>query len=318
MRYIWSTFLLIAAVFAPNAITAIILFISGLLNLLLSLLRERRVSRLTDELSDVLAIKRKTSSVALERSLSDVQKTTMGLALVAEFIVFCALLFGALDITVARNYALLILIALAPLGLELELFALLRSKQKRESETVRTAVGYATEDAWALLAIIGLSFVGTIWFYIPPALSAMQILFITLVARPFLSGRALQALPHKTSRVWRVSLTAFIVYGSFIFFFIRHYLEPRYADATNVQVWQATSVAFAVFVACQSGLIFFEAKRLPKIRLLFLYALLAAAVYGAGALFWSAAIGFDDWMWVLLGGSSFAAIMILLYRRNIN
>lgn len=318
MRYIWSAFLLVAAVLAPDTATVVILLVLGSVTLLLTLLRERKVSRLTDELSDLLAVKRKTGSVAMERSLSRVQRNTLGLAIVSELIVFIALLIGQLDITVARNYALLILVALAPVGLEIELFALLRSKQKKGSETVRSAIGYASEDAHALLAVTGLSFVGTVWLNIPAALSAMQMLFILCVARPILSGRALQALPHKINQGLRVGLTACIVYGSFIFYFIRHYLEPRYADASNVAVWQATAVAFASFVACQCLLLFFETRRLPRLRLglLALSLFVVMQVPACNAIFMSAAISAHDWVWIILAGCSYCALYILLLRAS--
>lgn len=316
MRYMWSAFLLIAAILAASQLVAVILVTAGLLTIVLALLREQKISRLTDELSDILAIKRKSNSLAMERSLSKVFGSMLWLAIVSELIIFTALLFGLLDITVARNYALLVLVALAPLGLELELFALLRSRQQRGSETVRTAIGYATEDARALLAVIGLSLIGTIWLHIPPALSVIQILFITCLARPILSGRALQALPYKADQAWRVGLTAFIAYGSFIFFFIRHYLNPQYADAANVLTWQATSVGFLAFVACQAVLLILEAKQVPRLRLALLIVLLASIVYVPALqdLFMTASIAASDWVWVLLAGCTFAALFLLRHR----
>lgn len=316
MRYIWSTFLLISAVLAPDAATALILVISGIITLLLAFSREQKVARLAAELSDILAIKRKSDSIALERSLGKEQRDMLALALVSLTIIFTALLFGWLDITVARHFALLVLVALAPLGLEIALAGLLRNKQKRGSETVRTAIGYAIEDARTLLVVIALSFIGTVWLAIPPALSALQVLFIIGVARPLLSGRALQALPNKADQAWRVGTTAFVVYGSYIFFYIRHYLEPQFADQTNVQVLQATTMTFLVFVACQAWLIFLEAKKLPTKRLLVLLGGLIAVVSvpAIESLFRTYSLATDDWLWVILAASTYGAVHILRLR----
>lgn len=315
LRYAWSVLLLIAAALAPNMTTAIVLAIAGLCTICLAVSRERRLKHLMGELADLLSIQHDTHAPALERSLTKLWQHVLILAAASESIVLLALLVFNLDITTARNYCLLILVALAPLGLEAELAVLVRGKRTKSSETVRTAVGYATEDAHALLGVIGLSFIGTLWLHIPPALSVLQILFITCVARPLLSGHALQSLAHKQMQPTRVFFTALLSYGSFIFFFIRHYLEPRYADSINPLTWQATTTALLVFIACQASLLVFNpwAPRSAYWRSLGLLLTVLLAAYTAPGhhLLMTHGPAWADWVWVIIATLVYVACVLL-------
>jgi hypothetical protein len=309
--------LLLAALLAPDPATTITLLVAGIVTICLALLRERRLARLANELADLLALKGQTTAAktSLERTLQGVRRQLLLLAVVGELVIVGAFLFANLDITVARNYTLLLLVALAPLGLELELAALIHIRHKRSSETVRTAVGYAVEDARTLLIVVALSFAGTLWLHIPPALSALQMLFITCIARPLLSGRTLQATPHKNEARWRILFASCTVYGSFVFFFIRHYINPRFADTINPVTWQATTVALLVFVACQAILPLFNPKA-PKIAVYRLLALLGGLVAVSytpflQSYFMTASPDAADWVWILIGGLFFAALVLL-------
>lgn len=305
LRYTWSVLLIVAAILSPDLATTITLLIAGGANVILALLRQKRLTGVT----------KNVPSVALERSLARLQKQLIALACIAELIIFIALLLNGLDITVARNYALLVLVALAPLGLELELAAIIHAKHHKFSETVRTAVGYAAEDAHALLAVIGLSLLGTLVLHIPPALSTLQLLVITCIARPLLSGRALQATPHKVDQAWRVFFTSTVVYGSFVFFFIRHYLEPRYADTTNAIVWQATTVALVTFIACQAATLIFnpQAPKVTAYRSMALLAIVLFVVYWPGTqdYFMTAGLAAADWAWVIIAGLVYISLLLL-------
>lgn len=321
VRYSWSVLLLVAAILAPDGLVTVTLLVAGSINLLLAASREQRLQRIMHDLADTLPFvftptqTSKQSSTALERSLQSLQKQLLLLAGLAELVIFTLLLLGALDLTVARNYALLVLVALAPLGLEAELAVLLRTAHKRTSETVRTAVGYAAEDARTLLAILGLSLVGTLWLQIPPALSVLQILIITCVARPLLSGRALQATPHKVDQRWRVLFSSLIVYGSFVFFFIRHYLDPRFADATNPVTWQATTVALLTFVACQAALLVLnpQAPKSAFYRAGLLLSILLVVAYLRFTQTYFMTTGPDpsDWLWITVAGLLYTALCLL-------
>ena len=291
LRYAWPAILLVAAILSPSLTVTITLLIGALLSLAL----------ITPKI--------------LEPTLNRTRRHLLFTAAAGELLIFICLLSGQLDITVARNYALLVLIAAAPLGLELTLAWLLHLKHKHESETIRTAIGYAGEDAHALTAIIGLSLLGTLIFDIPPALSAMQLLFITCVARPLLSGRALQATPHKVDQLWRVLFTSLTVYGSFIFFFIRHYIEPHYADSINPVTWQATTLALAVFVACQAALLVFN-PRAPKVivyRSLVLLGLALVVSYLplTQDYLMTAGLAAADWVWVIIAGLFYTSLCLL-------
>jgi hypothetical protein len=317
LRYAWSLLLLAAAVLAPDIPTTVTLAIAGLLTISLAVWREKRMQTLVKDLADTLSFTRPQPvyTVALERTLLHVQRTMLTLVIIAELLIFAAVLFADLDITIARNYALLVLVALAPLGLEAELAALIRGRHTHSSETVRTAVGYATEDARTLLVIIGLSFIGTLWLHIPPALSALQILFITCVARPILSGRALQATQHKTDQIWRVAFTSLVVYGGFLFFFIRHYLDPQFADVTNPVTWQATTVAMLTFIGCQAALLVFNPKapRAATYRGTLLLTIVIAACYTPfmQSFFMTAGPDAADWAWILIASLVFTSLYVL-------
>ncbi len=314
-QYAWSLLLFIGAILAPSITTMIILLLLGSATVTLAIIRERKLQHLMQELSDMLPYARSHQSPALERSLHYVRLRQLVLLAIAEGILFVTHLLSDLDITTVRNYALLIVVALAPLGLEMELAGLLRSKHHRTSETVRTAIGYAVEDAWALLAIIGLSLVGSVWLHIPAALSALQIVFITCVARPLLSGRALQAMLHKVERSSRVLLISVVVYGSYILFFIRHYLTPQYTDSTNPISWQATTVAMVTFIACQSLLIILN-PRAPKVNyyragVLLVALLVVVYVPLSQQLFTTRGPAAADWAWSIIGGLFYVALYLL-------
>lgn len=303
LRYAGSIFLLLAAALAPTVAETITFSIAGILYVLLTLSRER--------------------FPAADRRLHRLQLQLVIAIVIAQLVIFLAVLLTNLDITVARNYALLTLVALTPLGLQIELASLLRPKRHKSSETISTALGYAKEDAYAMLGIIALSFVGTLWLHIPPALSALQLLVISCVARLLLSGSGLQATLHKTNWIWRVLFTSITVYGSFLFFFIRHYLEPRYADSINPVTWQATTVALAVFATCQAALLVFN-SRAPKViayraLLLLVVLLIIASLPLTHHYFMTQTLDASDWLWIIIASLFFTALCLLqLWTTNHN
>ncbi|MDB5169931.1 MAG: cation-transporting P-type ATPase [Candidatus Saccharibacteria bacterium] len=320
LHYAWPLLLLVAAVLAPDVATTITLLVGAVAFAVLILLRNKGLTKIMDELAGLIANRGKLqpTSSTLDRSLLRLHRHLLLLAGLAELVVFLVCVLGDLDITVARNYALLILLALAPLGLEMELAVLVRGRRKRSAESVSTALSYAVEDAYALLAILGLSLVGTLWLDIPPALSALQLLVITCVARPLLSGSTLQRAPHRTDRRWRIFFATFTVYGTFIFFFIRHYLEPRFADLTNPITWQATTVAMVTFIACQAIMLAFNPKA-PKV-IAYRLAILLTVVLGISYLpfvqdyLMTAGLAAADWVWVIIGSLFYAALCLLQYH----
>lgn len=312
--------MIIAALLAPDAATTITLLIAAGVFGVAVLLRNKSLTRIMDELASLIASRGalKPTSSSLDRSLLRLHRHLLLLAAVAELVVFLTSILGNLDITTARNYALLILVSLSTLGLELELAVVVRGQRARSAESVSTAISYALEDAYALLAVIGLSLAGTLWLHIPPALSALQILFITLVARPLLSGSILQTTPHRIERRTRVFFTSIIVYGSFVFFFIRHYLEPRYADVVNPVTWQATTMAFITFIACQTILLAFNPKA-PKVIAYRLALLLGAALLVTYLpvvqdYLMTGSLATADWVWVIVSGLLYAALCLLQYH----
>jgi hypothetical protein len=314
MRYAWSALLLVAAILSPGIATTITLLIAGIVTIGLAVSRELRLQVIVADLQDSLPFAKRPNTTALERNLMRTQRHLLLVVVAAELLIFVAMLAG-LDITTARNYALLVLIALAPLGLELTLSVLMRLPHKQHSETVRTALGYAVEDAYTLLGIIALSLLGTIFLHIPAAVSALQLLLITCVVRPLLSGRSLQALPHKLDRTWRVIFAVLLAYGSFVFYFIRHYLEPRYADSINVLTWQATTVTVCSLIACQLVLQIFNphTPRSLAYRAIGLVVLMAAIAYMPVLqdYFMTGSLDTADWVWVLLTGLVFGALILL-------
>jgi hypothetical protein len=319
LHYSWPLLLIVAALLAPDVATTITLLIAATVFGVLVLLRNKNLTRIMDELANLIANrgKLKPTSSTLDRSLLRLHRHLLVMAAAAELVVFLVCVLGNLDITVARNYALLILVALSTLGLEMELAVVVRGQRKRSAESVSTALSYAIEDAYALLAIIGLSLIGTLWLHIPPALSALQIIFITGVARPILSGSTLQTAPHRIERRARVIFTSAVVYGSFIFFFIRHYLEPRYADAINPVTWQATTMALVTFVACQTIMLAFNPKA-PKViayRLVLLLGAVLAITYVPFMQDYLMTHGLAtaDWVWVIVSSVLYAALCLMQY-----
>lgn len=319
-HYAWPLLLLVAAWLAPNMATRFTLAVIGVAYGILILFRNRSLTRIMQELSGLIQGRGPAAptSSTLDRSLLRLHRHLLLLVAAAELLIFVITILGQLDVTVARNYALLTLAALATFGLEMELAVLVRSRRKRSSESVSTALSYATEDAYTLLAIIGLSLAGTLWLHIPPAQSVLQIVFITCVARPLLSGSALQKAPHRGDRRWRVLLAAFTVYGSFIFFFIRHYLEPRYADAINPVTWQATTVAMTTFIGCQAILLALNPSA-PKILTYRLGILIGALLLVAYLpllqdYLMTAGLTTFDWLWVILASLMYAALCLLQYQ----
>lgn len=317
LRYVWPALLLVAAALAPDMPTTVLLLVAGLLVILLAALREQRIARLISDLHTIFPFRfnQPKTGVAIEQSLNRVRRQTLMLLIGGQLIVFVALLLGDLDITIARNYALLLLVTLAPLSLEILLAIILRQRRGDKSETVRTAIGFFTEDSRALLTIIGLSFVGTVWLYIPAALSALQVLFITCVARPLLSGKSLQATLHKNEHRIRITLTAFVVYGSFIFFFIRHLIDPRYADSVNTVTVQATTVALLVFIATQAVLLAFN-PRAPRstwyrLGMLLIVSLVAVYLPAANSFLMTQGPTAGDWAWVLIAALLYSALYYL-------
>lgn len=320
IHYSWPILLAVAAVLAPDVATAITLLVLAVTFAVLVLMRNKSLTHIMEELSGLIAgrgMAQPTSST-LDRNLLRFHRHLLLLAALAEMIVFLCSITGGLDITVARNYALLILVALAPLGLEAELTVLVRGRRKRSSESVQTAFSYAAEDIYGVLGVLALSLIGTLWLHIPPALAALQILVITAVTRPILSGSALQTTPHRTERRWRIFFMIAMVYGSFIFFFIRHYLEPRYADVINPITWQATTVALFTFIVCQAVLVMFSPKA-PKVvayRLSLLLALLLGIAYipFLQTYLMTASLDAADWVWVILSGLIYTALCLLQYH----
>jgi hypothetical protein len=293
LHYAWPLLTFVAAALAPNLATRLTLITIAFLYLLVLLLRGKK----------------------LEHNLLHVYRRLLMLAALAELLILIAVILTGLDVTIARNYALLVLAALTPLGLEAELIVLLRVRHNQSSESARTALSYASEDAYSLLAILGLSFIATLLFHIPPALSVLQLLFITCVARPLISGRLLQATPHITDQLWRIIFTTIIVYGSFVFFFIRHYLEPSYADSVNPITWQATTVALLVFIACQVALPVFNprAPSLVRYRAIALLGTVLIAAYLPVTRHYFMTKGPDaaDWCWVIIAGLCYTALCLL-------
>lgn len=322
LHYSWPLLLVVAALLAPDVATTITLLIAAFTFGTLVLLRNKSLTRIMDEIANLISNrgKLKPTSSTLDRSLLRLHRHLLVLAAAAELVVFLVCVLGNLDITVARNYALLILVALSTLGLEMELTVLVRGQRKRSAESVSTALSYAIEDAYALLAIIGLSLVGTLWLHIPPALSALQIVFITCVARPILSGSTLQTAPHRIERRARVLFTSLVVYGSFVFFFIRHYLEPRYADTINPITWQATTMALVTFIGCQTIMLAFNPKA-PKVITYRLALLLASVVAVAYLPFMqdfmmTHGLTTADWVWVIVGSVLYAALCLVQYYNH--
>ncbi len=320
LHYSWPLLLGVAAVLAADVPTTITLIVAAIAYAVLILMRNQSLTRIMTELTDLIAGHRNPapSSSTLDRSLLRLHRHLLILAAAAELLVFLVCVLGNLDVTVARNYALLIIVALATLGLEMELAVLVRGRRKRSTESVHTALSYATEDAYALLTIVILSLAGTLFLHIPPALSALQIVFITCLSRPILSGSALQTAPHQGDRRWRVFFVSAIVYGSFVFFFIRHYLEPRYADVINPITWQATTMAMVTFIGCQAIMLAFNPKA-PKViayRLALLLGTIAAVVYVPFLrnYLMTNTLTASDWVWAIISSILFAAFCLIQYH----
>jgi magnesium-transporting ATPase (P-type) len=137
-------------------------------------------------------------------------------------------------------------------------------------------------DSAALFGIMLVSLLGIIYLHIPLAITAAQILLLTIVV---LAGPAIALVNDKPPRraeadtfaapssTWFILrrpigfglLAAVLCYLVFVYFFVRRGLNPEFIDSTSLLNAQATSLTVAAAALCQMlNLLFIRADRHKK------------------------------------------------------
>lgn len=134
-----------------------------------------------------------------------------------------------------------------------------------------------TANASELLVVV-FGLIGLSLLHVPPAISAIQILAIDIVAQilPITAlgwdtakARIMQEKPRNRAEhiinKQAVSgflgfgmLAAMLSYGNYLFFFVRADLSPAYLDIANPQYQQATSITYVTLVLCLYVYLLFE------------------------------------------------------------
>jgi magnesium-transporting ATPase (P-type) len=156
----------------------------------------------------------------------------------------------------------------------------------RRSRSVLTGVRHATQslftDSATLLGIMFISLLGIIYLHIPLAITATQILLLTVIV---LAAPAIALVNDKairrseadsfaaSSSTWSVLrrpvgfglLAACLCYLAFVYFFVRRGLNPEFIDSTSLLNAQATSLTLVAAALCQIlNLLFIRADRRKK------------------------------------------------------
>jgi Ca2+-transporting ATPase len=145
-------------------------------------------------------------------------------------------------------------------------------------QNIRKAARCAlTSNAGELITVL-LGLIALTAWHIPPAISALQILAIDVVAQilPITAlgwDTPLANLMHEKPRslhdhiinrqavsgfIGFGALAAVLSYGNFLFFFIRHHLSPAYIDQANPLYLQATTLTYLTLVLCLYVYLLFE------------------------------------------------------------
>jgi magnesium-transporting ATPase (P-type) len=155
----------------------------------------------------------------------------------------------------------------------------------RRSRSVLTGVQHAVQslftDSATLLGIVFISLLGIIYLHIPLAITATQILLLTVIvlAAPAIAlvndkvSRRSETDSFATSSTWSALrrpigfglLAACLCYLVFVYFFVRRGLNPEFIDSTSLLNAQATSLTLAAATLCQIlNLLFIRADRRKK------------------------------------------------------
>ncbi|MGH7142103.1 MAG: cation-translocating P-type ATPase [Candidatus Saccharimonadales bacterium] len=136
---------------------------------------------------------------------------------------------------------------------------------------IRKAAHCAMTDNAGELIVILMSLVGQIFFHIPIAITAIQILAIDIIAQmaPVTAlgwDKAERSLIHQKPRrlsdhilnvktvpgfIMFGALGAVLAYSNFLFFFVRHGLSAAYIDTSSSLYAQATMLTYLTLVLCQ-------------------------------------------------------------------
>jgi Ca2+-transporting ATPase len=145
-------------------------------------------------------------------------------------------------------------------------------------QNIRKAARCALTDNAGELITVLLGLAALTAYHIPPAISPLQILAIDVVAQilPITAlgwdaahGNLMREKPrslkdHIINRraisgfVSFGALAAFLSYGNFLFFFIRHNLSPAYIDTANPLYMEATTLTYLTLVLCLYVYLMFE------------------------------------------------------------
>jgi Ca2+-transporting ATPase len=117
-------------------------------------------------------------------------------------------------------------------------------------QNIRKAARCALTDNAGELFTVLIGLAGLTLFHVAPAITAIQILAIDVVA---------QILPITALGFVGFGLLAsLLAYGNFLFFFVRHGLSPRYLPTTLPLYHQATTLTYLTLVLCLYIYLMFE------------------------------------------------------------
>jgi Ca2+-transporting ATPase len=203
-----------------------------------------------------------------------------------------------------------------------------------------------TDNAGELLTVlIGLS--ATALFHVAPAITAIQILAIDIVAQilPLTAlgwdqaqGKLMRQKPRNLDDhiINRTAVSGFIGFGllaavlsysNYLLFFARHALSPRYIDATLPQYHQATTLTYLTLVLCLYVYMMFERSDAhdkffssylwnnSKLMIAFglSFFLILNLIYNPWVqpYFSTAALTFTDWLTALGAGTLYMLVRLL-------
>jgi magnesium-transporting ATPase (P-type) len=196
----------------------------------------------------------------------------------------------------------------------------------------------ALTDVTAILALVIISVLATLWLHLPAATSFILLLAIELLALAY--PLSVLANEKKTPRrkmlikqqlIFEVVgfglLTAALAYGNYLLFFVRHHTALAYMDPANPLHRQAITLVYAVMILCQLQNLAFtrvdERKKLFTRRLISNQALLRAfaislfvmlnIVYNPllKPIFGTHALDLIDWLMIIASGGLYGGARVV-------
>ena len=150
-------------------------------------------------------------------------------------------------------FAILLAVALVPLGLTSELALL----QRISSAPVAWIIRCAISDVGAKLSLVILGILGQVFWHIPLAITIVQIIAIDLIAQLLpitaLGGDRPRQFTNKVAGrlLGFGAISATLTYANFLFFFERSGISPVYLDNKSALYFHAVTLSFATIVLCR-------------------------------------------------------------------